>query len=72
VRSVAKDSPAAKAGLRAGDVVTRIDEHAVADPRDLTYYVRTEHRSSSPVALTVTREHKPVTVKVTLPQDEQQ
>jgi len=72
IRSVIKDSPAAKAGLRAGDVVTQIGEHSVADPRDLTSYIRTERHANGPVALEVTREHRPVSVKVTLAQDEQQ
>jgi serine protease Do len=72
IRSVIKDSTAAKAGLRAGDVVTQIGEHSVADPRDLTSYIRTERHANGPVALEVTREHRPVSVKVTLAQDEQQ
>jgi len=72
VRSVVKDSPAAKAGLRAGDVITEIDKHLVSDPRDLTSYIRTERRSFGPVALEVTRAHHILLLKVTLAQDEQQ
>jgi serine protease Do len=72
VRSVVKDSPAAKAGLRAGDVVTQIGERPVGEPRDLTSYVHTERHSSSPLSLEVTRAHKPLTVKVALTQEGEQ
>lgn len=40
VRSVAEDMPAAKAGLRAGDVIVRIDESRVRSPRDITSAIR--------------------------------
>jgi serine protease Do len=72
VRSVVKDSPAAKAGLHAGDVVTQIGEHSVFEPKDITSYFRTERRSSHSLSLEVTREHKPVTVKINLPPDGQE
>jgi len=73
VRSVVKGSPAGKAGLRAGDVVTQIGERSVADPRDITSYVHGERRSGSPFSLEVTREHKPISMKVNLvAQDDQE
>jgi serine protease Do len=71
VRSVVKDSPAGKAGLRAGDVVTQIGERSVNDPKDITTYVHGERRSSRPFSLEVTREHRPMTMKVNLPPDNQ-
>ncbi len=64
IRSVVKESPAAKAGLRAGDIVTQIGDHSVYEPKDITSYIRSERRSSYPLSLEVTREHKPVTVKI--------
>ncbi|MGA7991071.1 MAG: Do family serine endopeptidase [Thermoanaerobaculia bacterium] len=39
VQSVEKDKPAAKAGLKYGDVVTRVDDVAVKNNRDLIDYV---------------------------------
>jgi serine protease Do len=64
IRSIVKDSPAAKAGLRAGDVVTQIGDHSVFEPKDITSYLRSDRRSVYPVSLEVTREHKLVTVKI--------
>ena len=68
VRSVAKDSAAEKAGLRAGDVVTQIGDHPVSGPRDIASYIRAEHRSLHPFSLEVIREHKSLTMKVNLAQ----
>jgi serine protease Do len=72
VRSVVKDSPAAKAGMRAGDVVTQIGEHTVTDPKDITSYVRQELHDLKPVSIEVIREHKPLTMKVSLAPNEQE
>jgi serine protease Do len=64
IRSVSKDSPAEEAGLRAGDVVTRIGDRPVTEPKDIVSYVRLESRSPKPFAIEVIREHKPVNVKI--------
>lgn len=40
VSSVTKDSPAAKAGVRAGDVITSVDDKPVTNGRELTAAVR--------------------------------
>jgi len=71
IRSVTKDSPAGEAGLRAGDVVTQIGDHPVTGPKDIASYVRAERRSSKPFSLEVTREHKLVTLKVTLAKNQE-
>jgi serine protease Do len=71
IRSVVKDSPAAKAGLRAGDVVTQIGDHSVYEPKDITSYIRAERRSFYPLSLDVTREHKSITVKINAAPDAQ-
>jgi serine protease Do len=71
IRSVNKDSPAGEAGLRAGDVVTQIGDRPVTGPRDIASYVRSERRSSKPFSLEVTRDHKPITLKVTLAKNQE-
>jgi len=71
IRSVGKDSPAGEAGLRAGDVVTQIGDRPVTGPRDIASYVRSERRSSKPFSLEVTRDHKPITLKITLAKNQE-
>lgn len=70
VRSVSKGSAAEKAGLRAGDVITKVDQTAVDTPRELTEAIRAERNRKS-VPLHLMREKKETTVTVTLDDDEQ-
>jgi serine protease Do len=65
VRSVAKDSAAAKAGLKAGDVITKVDDTKVASPREITSAIR-GLRSKKTFPVTLLRNHKEMTVSVTL------
>ena len=68
VRSVLKDSPAEKAGLKAGDVITRLDDGKVASPTDISGRLR--RMAGKTVALGLTRDHKDMTVMVTLDQND--
>lgn len=65
VTSVDEGSPAAKAGLKAGDVVLKFDGKAVDDGADLTSAVRAA-ADGKPVPVTVQREGRPVDLEVTL------
>ena len=47
VSSVAEHGPAAKAGVRVGDVITTVDGKAVADLRDLRAAIRSNHAGDS-------------------------
>ena len=65
VRSVVKDSAAAKAGMKAGDVITKVDETSVSQPQEITRALRTlQAKKTFPVI--VVRNHKDVSLSVTL------
>ena len=71
VRSVFKGSAADKAGLRAGDVIVRVDDTKVATAAELTRAVRalrTASKKSMPVV--VMRDRKEVTITATLEDDD--
>lgn len=65
VASVREDSPAAQAGIRAGDVVVRIGEEDVRDPGDAVRAVRAAE--AGPVTVAVVRDGGERTVTVELP-----
>jgi membrane-associated protease RseP (regulator of RpoE activity) len=66
VRSVEKGSHADKAGLRAGDVITRVGDQPVHDTSDFTHALHA-HKVGS-VALGVIRDKKEQTLTITLPE----
>lgn len=65
VNSVEKDSPAAKAGLRAGDVVTAVNGKAVSEPSELIDVVR-ELEDGATLAIDIVRDKKPQSLKAEL------
>ncbi len=65
VGQVEADSPAARGGLRAGDVVTQVGDRAVANPRDLARAIG-DARPGSEVKLSVQRDGAAQEVRVTL------
>ena len=64
VRSVSKGSAAEKAGIKAGDVITRIDDSKVASPADLSSRIRSLR--GKPVPMVVMRDRKEITLTVTI------
>ncbi len=65
VRSVAKDSAAEKAGIKTGDVITKVGETKVTTPSEVTQTIRgLQEKKTFPV--TVVRDRKEMTVSVTL------
>ena len=68
VRSVSKDSAAEKAGLKAGDVITKVDDTKVTAPREITNAIRAL-RPKTTFPVTVVRNHKEMTVSVTVSED---
>ncbi|MBX9748850.1 MAG: Do family serine endopeptidase [Roseococcus sp.] len=67
VGQVEPESPAARGGLRAGDVVTQVGETAVANPRDLARAIG-DARPGSEVRLSVQRDGAAQELRVTLAQ----
>jgi len=65
VSSVGDGSPASKAGIKAGDIITSIDGRAVTRGEDVTSAVRAK-RAGEEVALGILRDGKPLTIKVTV------
>lgn len=57
IREVSKDSPAEKAGLRKGDVITAIDADKIAEPQDLFEKIG-EHDPGDKVTVTYLRNKK--------------
>jgi len=66
VRSVEKGSRAEKAGLRAGDVIVKVNDQAVHDTSDFTHAVRS--RNGGSVSIGVMREKKEQNINLTLPE----
>ncbi len=68
VRSVMKGSPADKAGLKAGDVITKVEDRKVSGPREVALLLRTL-RTKKTFPMTIVRDRKEMTVNVTLDDD---
>jgi putative serine protease PepD len=68
VTSVETGGPAAAAGLRVGDVITRLNDHPVGEPGDLIALIR-KHAPGSVVTVEFRRGADPQTASVTLAAD---
>lgn len=64
VRSVGKGSSAEKAGIKAGDVIVRVDEKKVSNPLDVTRALRGSEKKN--VAVVVVREKRESSLNVTI------
>lgn len=67
VSEVLDSTPAASAGLKAGDVITAANGRSVQSTADLTREVR-DTEAGSAIELRITRDRKETTMKVTMPQ----
>jgi S1-C subfamily serine protease len=65
VSGVTSNSPAAAAGLRAGDVITAINGQSVSNSADVTRALRGDRNES--VDISVTREKKSLSLRATVP-----
>jgi serine protease Do len=71
VRSVNSGSLAEKSGIKAGDIITKVEDVEVKTPREVTTQLRSARAKSKSVALSVTRDKKEQAMKVSFP-DEQE
>jgi S1-C subfamily serine protease len=69
VRSVSKGSPAEKAGLKAGDVILRVNDKTVEGPSDVAAIIR-ERGERKTVNLIVMRDKRELPITVTLEDEE--
>lgn len=67
VSAVDANSPAAQAGIKAGDVITAINGKAVDQARDVTGSIRSADPGST-LEIRLVRDRKEMTVKATLPE----
>ncbi len=65
VQNVTPDGPAEKAGLKAGDVIRRLNGQSVENQDQLTALI-TSLNPGSPVTMDILRDGKPLTIKATL------
>lgn len=65
VRAVLDNTPAQKAGIKAGDVITKVDGMTVTAPGELSNAVR-QASAKRTYSIELVRERKPVTVSVTV------
>lgn len=65
VRSVNKGAAAEAAGLKAGDVITKIDGQPISSPRNISALL---WKSGKNVTMTVVRNHKEITLNVKISQ----
>jgi serine protease Do len=66
VRSVRKGSAAEKAGIKAGDVITKVDDSRISNSGDITRVLRGLKSRKSTFTVTVVRNKKEMPVTVTL------
>jgi serine protease Do len=66
VRTVTAKTPAEKAGLKAGDVITKVAGTPVSSPREISGLVRAARRAAT---FTVVRNHKEVLLNVEIAED---
>jgi serine protease Do len=67
VRSVDQDSPAGKAGFKAGDVILKVDNRTVSGPREVSEELRSNWDKKT-VPVVVMRNKKELTLNVELPE----
>jgi serine protease Do len=66
VKSVVKSSPAEKAGIKAGDVIVKVDDARIATAEDITKALRSVESGKGTCVVTIVRGKKETPITVTL------
>ena len=66
VRAVIRNSPAEKAGVKAGDVIVKVDDRKISNSRDISAALRSLARDKHTFPLTVVRKQQETTLSITL------
>jgi S1-C subfamily serine protease len=66
VRSVVKNSAAEKAGIKAGDVIVKVDDATVTSAREISSVLRSLRSSKKTFPVMVVRNKKEMTLSVTI------
>lgn len=69
ILGVEEDSPAEKAGLKSGDVITKIDDEKISDPEDVQEII-SELEEDDEIKLEIMRQSRKQTINVTLEEHE--
>ena len=69
VRSVKKSSAAEKAGIKAGDVIVKVDSTKVTTPKEIATQLRAS-QSKKTIQMQLFRERKELSLEVTLPDED--
>ncbi|HVT93227.1 MAG TPA: PDZ domain-containing protein [Bryobacteraceae bacterium] len=69
VRAVGKDTPAERAGFRAGDIITKVDGTRIEHPSDVFVAVHAP-RSNRSISVSVTRDHRELGLSATISSDD--
>jgi serine protease Do len=69
VKQVVRNTPAEKGGLKAGDVITKVNGNAVRSTRDITAQLRSDSSNNRTVTLTIVRDKHEMPLTVTLDQN---
>lgn len=67
--TVSSGSPAQRAGLKAGDVMTGFCGHVVRSPRDLGPALQQLQNGKNPISVDLVRDHKPFTLAISLDEE---
>ncbi len=69
ILGVHEDSPAEKAGLKSGDVITKIDDEKISDPEDVQEII-SELEEDDEIKIEIMRQNRKQTINVTLEEHE--